>query len=76
MALQTLQPGSMNALAQLYQHCTASLLNIVYIFKILLITHEAPNGLASQYLSELLSHYSPSRTLRSQNSGHLIIPQI
>ncbi len=28
------------------------------------------------YLSELLSHYSPPRPLRSQNSGHLIIPRI
>ncbi len=45
-------------------------------FKILLITYKALNGLASQYLSELLSHYSPSRPLSSQNSGDLIIPRI
>ncbi len=45
-------------------------------FKILLMTYKALNGLAPQYLSELLSHYSPSRPLRSQNSGHLIIPRI
>ncbi len=32
-------------------------------FKILLITYKALNGLASQYLSELLSHYSPPRPL-------------
>ncbi len=42
-------------------------------FKILLITYKALNGLNPQYLSELLSHYSPPR---SQNSGHLIIPRI
>ncbi len=30
----------------------------------------------TQYLSELLLHYSPSCLLRSQNSGHLIIPRI
>ncbi len=41
-----------------------------------LITYKALNGLAPQYLSELLSHYSPSRPLHSQNSGHLIIPRI
>ncbi|KAL1263442.1 hypothetical protein QQF64_006181, partial [Cirrhinus molitorella] len=29
-----------------------------------------------QYLRELLSHYSPSRPLRSQNSGNQIIPRI
>ncbi len=45
-------------------------------FKILLINYKALNGLAPQYLSELLSHYSPSRLLRSQNSGRLIIPRI
>ncbi len=45
-------------------------------FKILLITYKALNGLAPKYLGELLSHYSPLRPLRSQNSGHLIIPRI
>ncbi len=45
-------------------------------FKIVLITYKALNGLAPQYLSELLSHYSPPRLLRSQNSGPLIIPRI
>ncbi len=44
--------------------------------KILLITYKALNGLAPQYLSKLLSHYSPPRPLRSQNSGHLIIPRM
>ncbi len=45
-------------------------------FKIFLITYKALNGLAPQYLSELLSHYRPPRPLRSQNSGHLIIHRI
>ncbi len=36
-------------------------------FKILLITYKALNSFAPQYLSELLSHYSPSHPLRSQN---------
>ncbi len=40
-------------------------------FKILLITYKALNGLAY-----LLSHYSPPRPLRSQNSGYLTIPRI
>ncbi len=44
--------------------------------KILLITYKALTGLAPQYLSELLSHYSPPRLPRSQNSGHLIVPRI
>ncbi len=45
-------------------------------FKILFVTYKALNSLAPQYLSELLFHYSPPRPLRSQNSGHLIIPRI
>ncbi len=45
-------------------------------FKILLITYKALNGLASQYLSELLSHYNSPHLLHSQNSGNLIIPRI
>ncbi len=44
--------------------------------KIFLITYKALNGLAPQYFSKLLSHYSPPCPLRSQNSGHLIIPRI
>ncbi len=32
-------------------------------FKILLITYKVLNGLAPQYLSELLSHYSPPHPL-------------
>ncbi len=44
--------------------------------KIVLITYKALNGLAPQYLSKLLTHYSPPRLLRSQNSGHWIIPRI
>ncbi len=46
------------------------------IYPLLLIIYKALNGLAPQYLSELLSHYSPPRPLRSQNSGDLIIPRI
>ncbi len=34
------------------------------------------DGIAPQYLSKLLSHYSSPRPLRSQNSVHLIIPRI
>ncbi len=45
-------------------------------FKIMLIIYKALNGLAPQYLREHLLHYSPPHPLRSQNSGHLIIPRI
>ncbi len=35
-------------------------------FKILLMTYKALNGLSPQYLSELLSYYSPAESVRSQ----------
>ncbi len=45
-------------------------------FKILFITYKSLNGLAPQYLSEFLLHYSHPRPLRSQNSGRLLTPRI
>ncbi len=45
-------------------------------YKILLLTYKALNGLAPAYLTSLLSRYNPSRSLRSQNSGLLIVPRI
>ncbi len=71
-----LEPGSMSTLARFLSTLHWLPTKHRIDFKILLITYKALNGLAPQYLSELLSHYSPSRPLRSQNSGHLIIPRI
>ncbi len=55
-----------------YEHISPVLSTLHWLptkhFKILLITYKALNGLAPQYLSELLSHYSPSRPLRSDNT--------
>ncbi len=45
-------------------------------YKILLLTYKALNGLAPAYLTSLLSRYNPSRSLRSQNSGLLVVPRI
>ncbi|XP_077094295.1 uncharacterized protein LOC143746358 [Siphateles boraxobius] len=45
-------------------------------FKILLITYKALMCVRVSASTLLLTHYSPSRLLRSQNSGQLIIPRI
>ncbi|KAK2849714.1 hypothetical protein Q7C36_008497 [Tachysurus vachellii] len=45
-------------------------------YKLLLLTYKALNGLAPMYLTSLLTHYNPSRSLRSQNSGLLVAPRI
>ncbi len=38
-------------------------------YNILLLTYKALNDLAPAYLTNLLSRYNPTRSLRSQNSG-------
>ncbi len=45
-------------------------------YKILLLAYKAINGLAPTYPTSLLSRYNPSRSLRSQNSGLLVVPRI
>ncbi|XP_047668210.1 uncharacterized protein LOC125141028, partial [Tachysurus fulvidraco] len=45
-------------------------------YKLLLLTYKALNGLAPMYLTSLLTRYNPSRSLRSQNSGLLVVPRI
>ncbi len=45
-------------------------------YKIVLLTYKALNDLAPAYLTNLLSRYNPTRSLRSQNSGLLVIPRI
>ena len=44
------------------------------VFKTLLLTFKALNGLAPEYICELLKHYSPARTLRSSQSVILLVP--
>ena len=44
-------------------------------FKIALLCYKAQNSLAPPYIEELLTPYSPSRSLRSTNSQSLEIPK-
>ncbi len=68
-------PGQENMiiLPQFYSLCTG-LLSSVSVTNI--ITYKALNGLAPAYLYSLLSRYNPSRSLRWQNSGLLVVPRI
>ena len=45
-------------------------------FKVLPLTYKALHGLAPTYLSDLVLLYIPTRMLRSQNAGLLIVPRI
>ncbi|KAI5619026.1 serine/threonine-protein kinase TNNI3K, partial [Silurus asotus] len=66
-----------------YDHITPVLISLHWLpiksridYKILLLTYKALNGLAPQYLSELLYQYDPPRLLRSKGAGYLLVPQI
>jgi hypothetical protein len=45
-------------------------------FKVLLLTYKALHGLAPTSLSDLVLPYIPTRTLRSQDPGLLVLPRI
>lgn len=45
-------------------------------FKVLLLTYKILNGAAPSYLTDLVRLYAPSRALRSQGSGLLIVPKV
>lgn len=44
--------------------------------KIMLIVHKALNGLAPQYMTDLLTEYSPNRPLRTIGACRLTVPRI
>jgi hypothetical protein len=45
-------------------------------FKVLLLTNKALHGLDPTYLTNLVLLYIPTRTLRSKDTGLLIVPKI
>ncbi len=47
-----------------------------YCNGLLLLSYKALNGSASAYLTSLRSRYNPTRSLRSHNSGLLVVPKI
>ncbi len=62
-----------------YDHITPILHSLHWqpiSYKIWLITYKALNDLAPAYLTNLLSRYNPTRSLRSHNSGLLVVPRI
>ncbi len=85
IVLQIVQNAVARVLTRLrrYDHITLILQSLHWLpikfrisYKILLLTYKALNGLAPAYLTSLLSRYNPTRSLRSQNSGLLVVPRI
>ncbi len=65
-----------------YDHITPILQSLHWLpikfhisYKILLLAYKALNDLAPAYLTSLLSRYNPTCSLRSQNSGLLVVPR-
>ncbi len=66
-----------------YDHITPILQSLHWLpikfrinYKILLLAYKALNDLGPAYLTNLLSRYNLTRSLRSQNSGLLVVPRI
>ncbi len=66
-----------------YEHITPILQSLYWLpikfrmsYKILLLSYKALNDLAHAYLTNLLSRYNPTCSLRLQNSGLLMVPRI
>ncbi len=57
-------------------HMHRQVCNRCISYKILLLAYKALNDLSPAYLTNLLSRYNPTRSLRSQNSGLLVVPRI
>lgn len=45
------------------------------VYKLMVITYKALHGMAPAYIMDLLSIYTPARTLRSQNAMLLTVPR-
>jgi len=63
-----------------HEHITPVLRNLHWLpvhkrisFNILLMTFKALNGQSPVYISELISHYQPTRALRSSNCNYLLV---
>ncbi len=83
--LQIVQDAAARVLtrSRKYDHITPILQSLHWLpikfhisYKILLLTYKALNGLAPAHITSLVSRYNPTRSLRSQNSGLLVVPRI
>ncbi len=85
--LQLVQKAAARVLtrSRKYDHITPILQSLHWLpikfrisYKILLLAYKALNDLndVPAYLTNLLSRYNPTRSLRSQNSGFLVVPRI
>ncbi|XP_064195336.1 uncharacterized protein LOC135256955 [Anguilla rostrata] len=84
-SLQLVQNAAAHILSRTkkYEHITPVLASLHWLpikhridFKVLLLTFKALHGRAPVYVSNLLLPYKPTRSLRSQDAGYLVVPRI
>ena len=70
------------SLCRKFDHITTDLKNLNWLpveqrieYKVLLLTYKALHGKAPAYISQLLSLYTPTRPLRSENKNLLRVPR-
>ena len=68
-----LKPDSFHFIS-LLQHLHWLPLRERIIFKIMLLTYRGVNGMAPTYIERMLIPYKPQRSLRSSESGQLVVP--
>uniref|UniRef100_A0A669DF59 Reverse transcriptase domain-containing protein n=1 Tax=Oreochromis niloticus TaxID=8128 RepID=A0A669DF59_ORENI len=66
----------MDADLNLEKHIKTITKSAYYHFKVLMLVYKALNGLGPKYISDLLTQYEPSRSLRSSGSGLLSVPRV
>ncbi len=83
--LQIVQNAAARVLtrSRTYDHITPILQSLHWLpikfrisYKILLLAYKTLNYVAPAYLTNLLLRYNPTRSIRSQNSGLLVVPRI
>ncbi|KAI5090418.1 mitochondria-eating protein [Silurus meridionalis] len=80
---RTFECSSQLTRSRKYLHITPILSSLHWLpvkfpidYKLLLLTNKTLNSSTPMYLSSLLTRYNLSRSLRSQNSGLLVVPRI
>ena len=82
--LQLLQNSAARVVSKTrkYEHITPVLKALHWLpviqridYKVLILVFKALNGLSPGYITDMLMEYTPSRTLRSQDSNLLVVPR-
>ena len=83
--LQLLQNSAARVVSRTnkYEHITPVLKNLHWLpvkqridYKVLILAYKALHGLSPGYIADMLTRYTPTRTLRSKDSNLLVVPRV